>query len=632
MPVEKIKHYKKTMSLGFCSEPLEMLYQQFQQKRGRSTGIYALTALVVINLSFAFLEYWILGLSSTLPLYSYLALAMTSVLVILFSTISSSSSALKARVLLPGVVTLVVLLGSVYLQEYRLYHAIEIVLLVVWLGSLNILGFRVSAVLGLVAIALFTTVAYLSGATDLKLSGLLAMLVATYALALYLAYMLERLRRLMFLTNQSLQDVFNRQENWAYTLIDLDMSLSGILQFGELVARLMENMKTVIRYDSFVLTALEGKGPKPEADLIEGTLFEQEDNTLWSDDLLTKLTQTRQASTSAQFELEKGFMGKEKKKFQHYRMDIPVFNDSTLAAVISLRRASEQFDDLDMVASVSLASQAMMIYKRSEKSSLFSTGIHRGQVQQSAVKTPEIKVQQAPQKIEKSEQKPAEPATEGLLAVSPTVHKVLGSPSTDIDLTAEQTLLDTASKRTRELEESVIPSDVIKKMKESSESARKTITLLSRENAEHVAIDRYRTAAMEGEHLSLLLVEVDGLSAIREKDGDQAAYKVFAGIVKHVFSKTDQDRDVLGRYGQNGFSILLPRVDMNAAERFAEALRQYTEESTFKTPYGERTATLSIGVAAITDETGNHDSMVKRADMALFVAKKNGRNCVKVRL
>ena len=631
MPVEQIKHYKKTMRLVFSSESLELLYQQFQQKRGRSTGIYALTALVVINLSFAFLEYWILGLSSTLPLYSYLALAMTSVLVILFSTISSSPAALKARVLIPGVVTLVVLLGAVFLQQYRLYHAIEIVLLVVWLGSLNILSFRVSAVLGLVAIALFSTVAYLFGATDLKLSGLLAMLVATYALALYLAYMLERLRRLMFLTNQSLQDVFNRQENWAYTLIDLDMSLSGILQFKELVARLMENMKTVISYDSFVLTVLEGKGPKPEADLIEGTLFEQEDNTLWSDDLLTKLAQTRQATTSAQFELEKGLMGKEKKKFQHYRMDIPVFNDSTLAAVISLRRTSDEFDDLDMVASVSLASQAMMIYKRSEKSSMFSTGIHRGQVLQSSVKVQEIKAPQAQHKVEESEQKPAI-SSDTSAEVSPVPHKELGSPSTDIDLTAEQTLLETSAKRTRELEESVIPSDVLKKMKENSASARKTITLLSRENAEHVAIDRYRTAAVEGEHLSLLLVEVDGLSAIREKDGDQAAYKVFAGIVKHVFSKTDQDRDVLGRYGQNGFSILLPRVDMNAAERFAEALRQYTEETTFKTPYGERTATLSIGVAAITDETGNHDSMVKRADMALFVAKKNGRNCVKVRL
>ena len=454
------------------------------------------------------------------------------------------------------------------------------------------------------------------------------MMVAAYVLALYLSYMLERLRRMMFLTSQSLQDVFNRQESWAYTLIDLDMSLSGILSFKELIGRLMEHLKTVIHYDSFVLTTLEGKGPKPDPDLMEGTLFEQEDKTLWSDDLLTKLAQTRQASTSAQFELEKGFLGKEKKKFQHYRMDIPVFNDSTLAAVISLRRESDQFDDLDMVASVSLSSQAMMIFKRSEKSSLYSAGIHKSQVFQPPAQPVAEKVDELQKNAEQVKHAVAEKTAE----VSVVTPKELSSPSTDIDLTAEQTLLDGGANRTRELEETVVPSDVIKKMKEDSASARKTITLLSRENAEHVAIDRYRTAAVEGEHLSLLLVEVDGLSAIREKDGDQAAYKVFAGIVKHVFSKTDQDRDVLGRYGQNGFSILLPKVDMNAAERFAEALREYTEETTFKTPYGERSATLSIGVAAITDETGNHDSMVKRADMALFVAKKNGRNCVKVRL
>ena len=71
---------------------------------------------------------------------------------------------------------------------------------------------------------------------------------------------------------------------------------------------------------------------------------------------------------------------------------------------------------------------------------------------------------------------------------------------------------------------------------------------------------------------------------------------------------------------------------MNAAEKFGESLRQFAESTPFKTPYGERKATLSVGVAAITDETGNYESMVKRADMALFVAKKNGRNCVKVRL
>ena len=177
-----------------------------------------------------------------------------------------------------------------------------------------------------------------------------------------------------------------------------------------------------------------------------------------------------------------------------------------------------------------------------------------------------------------------------------------------------------------------MPKDVLKKIQDDTKTARKSITLLSRENADQIAVDRYRTAAVEGEPLSILLVEVDGLSSIREKDGDKAAYRVFAGVVSYVFSKVDKERDVLGRYGQNGFSILLPRVDMNAAEKFAESLRKYAEGSSFKTPVGQRRATLSIGVAAITDETGNYDSMVKRADMALFVAKKNGRNCVKVRL
>ena len=71
---------------------------------------------------------------------------------------------------------------------------------------------------------------------------------------------------------------------------------------------------------------------------------------------------------------------------------------------------------------------------------------------------------------------------------------------------------------------------------------------------------------------------------------------------------------------------------MNAAERFAEMTRQAIQGARYKTAYGEKSATLSIGVAALTDDTGDYNSMVKRADMALFVAKKNGRNCVKVRL
>ena len=107
---------------------------------------------------------------------------------------------------------------------------------------------------------------------------------------------------------------------------------------------------------------------------------------------------------------------------------------------------------------------------------------------------------------------------------------------------------------------------------------------------------------------------------------------MFAAIVKYIFSKVEKEKVILGRYGQNGLSVLMPRVDMNAAEKFADMLRLFVSSARYKTAYGEKSATLSIGVAAITDDTGDYASMVKRADMALFVAKKNGRNCVKVRL
>jgi diguanylate cyclase (GGDEF)-like protein len=181
-----------------------------------------------------------------------------------------------------------------------------------------------------------------------------------------------------------------------------------------------------------------------------------------------------------------------------------------------------------------------------------------------------------------------------------------------------------------ESDQTLAPQDVVNRFKK--ETAKRTITLMSRENADKIAIDRYRMAAVEGEPLSILIIEVDGLSKLREQDGDQVAYKVFAAIVKYVFSKVDKEKDILGRYGQNGLSVLMPRVDMNAAEKFAEMIRQFVANARYKTAYGEKTATLSIGVAAITDDTGDYNSMVKRADMALFVAKKNGRNCVKVRL
>jgi diguanylate cyclase (GGDEF)-like protein len=275
-----------------------------------------------------------------------------------------------------------------------------------------------------------------------------------------------------------------------------------------------------------------------------------------------------------------------------------VFNDSRLLGIISLRRASEPFDKLDMIASVSIAAQAMLIFKRSTRT---QTAPVTKTLSDSVIR----------------------PKSVSDIAMSTTT-AISSSDDKDMEMT-DQSITDESS-------QNMVPKEVINKFRQEQVAAKKTITLMSRENAEKIAVDRYRTAAVGGEPLSVMIVEVDGLSKLREQDGDEVAYKVFAAIVKYIFTKIDKKKEILGRYGQNGLSILMPQVDMNAAERFAEMTRQSVSKARYKTAYGEKSATLSIGVAALTDDTGDYASMVKRADMALFVAKKNGRNCVKVRL
>jgi diguanylate cyclase (GGDEF)-like protein len=590
-----ISRYKKSFRIQFQNAETEGKYRDMQEQRGRSSSVFAFAALFILCLAFAYLEYRAFGHDVAVPMYGYFLCATLALANLLLSRFSSELHHHNLRLIGNGVLTTVIVISAVFLQKYSAYHALEFVLLTVWLGSLKsvrmIMTFGINAVLAII----FVLAMYITEVSAFWIPLVSVLLGVAVFLGAYVGYLTERGRRMLFLETEINKSMTNRQELWAFTLIDLDMALSGILDFKELIALLKKHLDPVINFDSYILTSLEGQGPKPVADKVEGELFENDDKTYWSEDLLGKLTQTRQATVSSEHETVKGFLGMEKQQFISYRLDVPVFNDSKLLGVISLRRDSEPFDDLDMIASVSIAAQAMLIFKRSTRSSAM--------VVDQTVPDPVIR----PKKTE-------------------------DTTNTSIPSYSESKDMEVTDHSFVESDQTLVPQEVVDKFKQEEASAKKTITLMSRENADKIAVDRYRTAAVEGEPLSVLIIEVDGLSKLREKDGDQVAYKVFAAIVKYIFTKVDKNKDILGRYGQNGLSVLMPRVDMNAAEKFAEMIRQFVGEARYKTAYGEKSATLSIGVAAITDDTGDYASMIKRADMALFVAKKNGRNCVKVRL
>ena len=597
MSQDLINRYRKSFRLQFQNPETEARYRDKQEQPGQNSSLLAFGTLFILSLSFAYLESRAFGHDVAAPMYGYLLAAALALVNLVLSWLGIAGQSLRVRLLANGIIAMAGVLVAVFLQKYSAYHAIEFVLLAIWFGSLKSLRVVASLGLNLVLAIAFVATLYITEISGFWISLVSVILMVAVLLAASLGYAVERSQRLLFLQAEANQSITNRQELWAFTLIDLDMALSGILDFKEVIGLLKKHLEPVIDFESYILTSLEGQGPKPVADKIEGELFENDDKTLWSEDLLGKLTQTRQATVSAEHETVKGFLGMSKKRFISYRLDVPVFNDSKLLGVISLRRASEPFDDLDMIASVSIAAQAMLIYKRTQRSSAV--------VVDQSVPDPVIRP------------KGNGDATSTTTVSSSSENRDMEVTETDSDFDPDGTL---------------VPKEIREKFKQDEATVKKTITLMSRENADKIAVDRYRTAAVEGESLSILIIEVDGLSKLREQDGDQVAYKVFAAIVKYIFSKVDKEKDILGRYGQNGLSVLMPRVDMNAAEKFAESIRQFVSNARYKTAYGEKTATLSIGVAAITDDTGDYPSMVKRADMALFVAKKNGRNCVKVRL
>jgi len=631
-----ITRYRKSARLQFPVASLEAKYREQQQRGGQDSSAFAFAVLLLLCGAFAYLEFRAFGHDVPIPMYGYLLAAMLALVNLLISRFSPEPPMEQLRLVANGVLAMGTVIGAVFLQKYSAYHAIEFVLLAAWLGGQKAIRMWLSLALNLLLAIAFVAVMYLTDISGFWMTLVSVLLAATVVLCAYLGFSGERARRMLFLQSAANEDMNRRQELWSFALIDLDMALGGISNFKEMIGLLKKHLESAIDFDSYILTSLEGQGPKPVPDKIEGELFENDDKTLWPEDLLGKLTQTRQAAVSAEHEMVKGLLGTKKKRFTSYRMDVPIFNDSSLMGVISLRRATQPFDQLDMIAGASIASQAMLIFKRSGSAGARAAAPAKpapsaasaatiAQMPRS-VTSPGAASERTP--VSAPAQAPASTSTESIIRAGRARESTITSNDT---ISSEHKDMEMTDATFSEADQTLVPREVITRFKQDQQ-AKKTVTLMSRENAEKIAIDRYRTAAVEGEPLSVLIIEVDGLSKLREEDGDEVAYKVFAAIVKYIFTKVDKEKDILGRYGQNGLSVLMPRVDMNAAERFAEMLRQYVENHRYRTAYGEKTATLSIGVAAITDDTGDYASMIKRADMALFVAKKNGRNCVKVRL
>jgi two-component system, cell cycle response regulator len=88
--------------------------------------------------------------------------------------------------------------------------------------------------------------------------------------------------------------------------------------------------------------------------------------------------------------------------------------------------------------------------------------------------------------------------------------------------------------------------------------------------------------------------------------------------------------DLVGRYGGEELLIVLPETDITTALQIAERTRNTIVATPMQVADQELSVTVSIGVSAKDENTEYLETLIARADQAMYIAKHNGRNRVAV--
>lgn len=130
--------------------------------------------------------------------------------------------------------------------------------------------------------------------------------------------------------------------------------------------------------------------------------------------------------------------------------------------------------------------------------------------------------------------------------------------------------------------------------------------------------------------VALLMLDADHFKNINDTYGHDAGDQVLR-IISRLCRTHVRDVDIIGRMGGEELAILLPQTGYPAVLEVAERLRAAIAETTLPLKDGQMLRfTVSIGGCACNGRQPDLDALLKAADQALYVAKRNGRNRVEL--
>lgn len=204
--------------------------------------------------------------------------------------------------------------------------------------------------------------------------------------------------------------------------------------------------------------------------------------------------------------------------------------------------------------------------------------------------------------------------------------RISGAIIVNQDITARHTADEELRHAKRALEQ--INRELQQTVAREHEAAR-TDELTGLHNRRHffdLGTQQFDIARRYGKSLTIAMFDLDHFKAVNDSYGHQLGDRALQHVARLAGAHL-RAADVLARYGGEEFVLLMPETDATPAMALAERIRTAVQTQPMPSERGPIALSVSLGIARLQADDDNIETLIQRADRALYAAKAAGRNC-----
>jgi len=179
----------------------------------------------------------------------------------------------------------------------------------------------------------------------------------------------------------------------------------------------------------------------------------------------------------------------------------------------------------------------------------------------------------------------------------------------------------------RRLQEELETKKVLEEKLKYQASTDSLTGIMNRRALMHVFDEEMKRATLSHSDLSCLIIDIDHFKKVNDSYGHHIGDKVI-GIIAEKMTQHTRSMDKIGRIGGEEFAIIMPNTDRGSAFQIADRLRDYIAKDELS--FEDKTIQVTVSIGLTHRKKGETDTqtILQRADDALYEAKRNGRNKV----